>query len=232
MNSEAIILSVSTNTFEFPCWKKSPCSETQKVICVKTPNEVYNTMRKIKIDLFVLDTEIGDKSGFELCRDLRKETQAPIIFYTSDNRTESRIKGYKCGCDAYLNKSCDPCELYAIAERLIDREKRLYADVENKNIKSYGNLMLDTLDFKATLNNRKIELTKKEILLLLLLVRNENKIVSTSEIYKCIWGVDTPKDTCVIRTHISNLKNKIGTSTTDDYDIVSIRGVGYSFVTT
>jgi DNA-binding response OmpR family regulator len=82
---------------------------------------------------------------------------------------------------------------------------------------------------KAFVNGKDAELTAKEFSLLLLLMKNEDKVFSPGELYEAVWGMPSANDTRTIRFHIRNLKKKIDTENSKDYDIVSIYGKGYSF---
>ena len=94
-----------------------------------------------------------------------------------------------------------------------------------------GSLELDVSKNKAFVNGRDAGRTVKEFALLLILIKNENNTVSLDELYDAVWGVPSVNDTRTIRFHIGNLKKKIDTENSEDYDIVSVYGKGYSFTT-
>ncbi len=135
------------------------------------------------------------------------------------------------GGDYYLTKPYSFDELVAVSERLLRRHFKECAKHEQLGYITKGSLKLDVSKNKAFVNGRDAGLTVKEFALLLILIKNENNTVSPDELYDAVWGVPSVNDTRTIRFHIGNLKKKIDTENSEDYDIVSVYGKGYSFTT-
>jgi len=228
MKNNAVILLIDFDSSELESNMRLLSAYGYSILCARSILQAKEIIAKRLIDLYILEASLPDGDGYELCRTLRETKDAPIIFLSSRNTPADRIEAYSAGGDAYLSKPCNPGELIAITNRLLSRVSKERAT----HIITKSRLSLNTATLTATLDGKLVPLTQKEFLILLLLMQNENSAVPYEKIYEIIWHLDGKKNTGAIRTHISNLKSKIGTASTDDYDIISIHRYGYSFVTT
>lgn len=187
-------------------------------------------------DLFVLDIELPDGNGFTLCEEIRRGSDAPVLFLTGRKATGDKIAGMNTGGDYYLTKPYDVDEFIAVIARLLTKAEevrhKLHKAVQEATELSRGSLTLLLPESKAFVNGRDVELTPKEFAVLLVLVRNMDKPLFAEELYKAVWNTTAGGDTGALRTHIANIKEKIGTECTDDFDIIYERGKGYSFIVT
>ncbi len=193
--------------------------------------EAYAVLDGIMPDLLILDIMLPDGSGYDICRRFREKSDHPIIFLTGKNATADRIEGLITGADYYITKPYEPDELIAVAGRLIERHLSTQGKHKELTAITKGALTVDIPRARATVNGEDVGLTSKEFALLLTLVQNEDREVSPRDLYEAVWGVTSADDVRTVRTHIKNLRRKIGADDAADYDIVSAYGKGYTFTT-
>ena len=188
-----------------------------------------------KPDLFVLDVELPDGDGFELCKETRRGSDAPVIFLTGRKTPRDKLEGMGIGGDYYITKPFNKDEFLGIAAILLQKaeqsREKLAKAVSEAVVISRGNLTLDMPRSKAYLGGRDAELTQKEFAVLLMLVQNEDKELTGEAIYESVWNTPLSRDTGSVRVHISNLKKKLCADNTDSFDIMHEQGKGYKFTT-
>ena len=178
-------------------------------------------------DLIVLDIELPDGDGFSLCKEFQQVTDAPVLFLTGKAETKDKVTGLTAGGDYYLTKPYDRDEFLAVVQRLLSRAEQTKKKLAETSVITRGPLTLKILESKAYVNGRDAELTQKEFAVLLMLMRNEGKELTSEAIYKSIWGADLNLDTGIIRVNISRLKKKLDEENTDSFSILHEHGKGY-----
>lgn len=182
-------------------------------------------------DMLILDIMLPDGSGYDICRNFRKTSDNPIVFLSGKNEVSDKVEGLESGADYYLTKPYSFDELIAVVERLLSRHLKATERYRQSDFIVKGEIKLELSKNKAYVGDKDAKLTAKEFALLLLMVKNENRIFSPGELYESVWGAPSADDTRTIRFHIGNLKKKLGTEDSDGYDIVSVYGKGYFFTT-
>ena len=175
-------------------------------------------------DLIILDLMLPDADGFDVCRELKSNSQysqIPIIMLTAKGDETDRILGLEFGADDYVVKPFSPRELVARVKAILRRGKM----VENNNIiKVDENLTIDLMKFEVRINNKKVDLTSTEYKILKLLSEKPGWVYSRNQILDYLWGNDKIVLDRTVDVHIKNLREKIGDS---GKLIKNIRGVGY-----
>jgi len=167
----------------------------------------------------VLDIMLPDGSGLDFLRELREEGRdIPVLLLTALGTAKEKVEGLRAGGDDYLAKPYDNDELLARLESLLRRTRR--------NIIQHGNLTVNHDTRRAYLNGEDLQLNRIEYNLLLLLVRNENKLVTAAELYKKAWEQPLNDNTGALHAQISKLRKKLHDS---GYSITTKRGRGYVF---
>lgn len=176
------------------------------------------------ISLIILDIMMPDIDGLEICREIRKTVNCPILFVTAKNRTYDTMLGLEMGADDYISKPFVVEELVARVKAHLRREKR---SLQRKNsAMTIGEITLDPESYEVAVKGRTVELTTREFQLLHYLFVNAGKAVSKEQIFSAIWGADF-SDIGTVAVNIKNLRDKIGG---EGRYIKTIWGVGYKFV--
>ena len=175
-------------------------------------------------DVIILDIMLPKIDGLEVLRRLRRDkNQTPIILLTARTTVEDKVKGLDLGADDYLPKPFSTDELLARI-RALNRRKSKTID-ESKTI-TYGDLSIDESNFSIKCGNKSTTLSKKEMTILMLLVKNDGKIVSLEKIEKAAWEIESYSTDENVWVFISYLRKKIE-SINSKTRIKSIRYQGY-----
>lgn len=175
-------------------------------------------------DLIILDIMMPHMDGFEVCRHIRACSGVPIILLTARSGDHDKVLGFELGADDYVTKPFSPKVLLARANSLM---KRVMDNYEPQGYRlTFGKAALNTLTRRLELDGLPIELTPKEYELLLLLIRNKNRVISRDMILDRVWGAEFEGESRVVDSHIKKLRAKLGTQSGH---IRTMIGVGYQF---
>lgn len=200
----------------------------EQFIC-ETAFDYASALEKISLydyTCIVLDIGLPDGSGMDILHTLKDAGKSDgVLIISARNSIDDKVSGLKAGADDYLTKPFHLSELSARVAAIIRRKS-----FDGKNYISFDELTLDLLDKTARVNNRVIDLTRKEYDLLLYFLSNKNKVISKSAIAEHLWGdnMDLADNYDFIYTHIKNLRKKILQAGCPDY-IRSVYGMGYKF---
>jgi DNA-binding response OmpR family regulator len=201
--------------------------EGYEPIIARDGEEAINLFNDFSPELLLLDVMMPKKDGFEVCKEVRKESTVPIIIVTARSEDSDKIMGLDIGADDYIVKPFSPGEVMARIRAIL---RRLDKDKENlEDIISFPGLNININDYDVKVNNKKIKLTKKEIEILWLITSNPGKVFSRENLLSSVWGYEYYGDARTVDTHIKRLRAKL--KITDDFkwDIKTIWGVGYKF---
>ncbi len=157
-------------------------------------------------DLLLLDLMLPELDGFEICKEVRSDSDVPIIFITARASQTDMLKAYGLGCDDYIVKPFMLPILFEKVNALIKRSKGL---VRLPQFHA-GSLTLNPNNGKVTSCGIEVTLTSKEFSILKILLENKNKIVSREKLIRNLWGYDCDVDERIVDTHIKNLRKAIG----------------------
>jgi DNA-binding response OmpR family regulator len=198
------------------------------IICEWT-NNIKTAITKIsnyEYDCILLDLMLPDGNGFEILKELKHQNKTEgIIIISAKETLETRIEGLTLGADDFLTKPFHLSELMVRMQALMRRKH-----FNGSNILSYNEIDIDILSKTVKVKGRKLDITKKEIDLLLYLIGNENKVLSKSAIAEHISGdmADMLDNHDFVYAHIKNLKNKLREAGNIDY-IKTVYGLGYKW---
>ena len=179
---------------------------------------------QIKPDLVVLDIMLPGADGLEICKEIRKQSQVPIIMLTARDEVTDKVVGLEVGADDYLTKPFHPQELVARAKALL-RRARLEPDAP-KLIRA-GKLEVDLERHEVRHELAKIQLRLKEFDLLTLLARHPGRVFQRSELLDLVWGYDFPGYTRTVDVHVQQLREKLTAGGVTNPTIQTVWGVGY-----
>ncbi len=189
--------------------------------------EAFELFQKLQPDIVLLDVMMPNMDGFEVCREIRKTSNVPIIMITARGEDFEKIMGLDIGADDYIVKPFSPGEVMARVRSILRRITR--EDGQKQQIFSYDNLKVKLDDYTVTIDDQNVSLTKKEIELLWTLVTNKNKVFSRDSLLNSLWGYDYFGDNRTVDSHIKRLRAKLDEFSHDGWEIKTIWGVGYKF---
>ncbi|MFX4303309.1 response regulator transcription factor [Alicyclobacillus tolerans] len=175
------------------------------------------------VDLILLDRMLPDINGLEVCRKIREKSDVPVIFLTARGAVEDRVQGLDSGADDYLIKPFAIEELIARIRALTRRKEKFLASEPTGNIQ-FADVVIDPLRRKVYKDGQLVELTARELDLLLFLWERRGAVISRSELLKQVWGFETPVDTNVVDVYIGYVRQKLDP---DKLYIRTVRGLGY-----
>lgn len=184
-----------------------------------------------EIDLYILDVNMPEMTGFMAAMELRKTTDTPIIFLTAYSGEMDKVMGFSAGADDYVVKPFSNMELLMRVKAILRRSVREgvsieVAQSESRNQIFFGDLILD-LDNQSVLRGEEvISLTGTEFKILELLVTHKKKVYSLENIYQSIWEEDAVADSAIM-VHIKNIRKKIGDDSRNPKYIKTAWGKGY-----
>ncbi len=195
--------------------------EGYKVFTATNGLDALKLVQQIQPSLILLDVMMPKMDGIETCQVIRKDlnmVQPVIAFLTARTEDYAQIAGFEAGADDYISKPIRPRLLISKIESLLRRLKN------KKQLMQKNSITIDRERYLVTINDRELQLPKKEFELLELLTSRPNNVFNRDQILAIIWGNDTVVGERTIDVHIRKLREKLG----DEY-IRTIKGVGYSF---
>lgn len=180
--------------------------------------------RKQTFDLIIMDVMMPELDGFSACREIRKESQVPVIMLSARGEEYDRIHGFELGVDDYVVKPFSPKELMMRVAAVAKRAGRDPA--EKREMVQVSGLTVDFTARMVAVDGENVELSPKEYDLLFFMVRNRGIALSREKLITQVWGYDFFGDDRTLDTHIKLLRKQLGPYA--NY-IVTLRGVGYRF---
>jgi DNA-binding response OmpR family regulator len=187
-------------------------------------SEALARFAQLKPDLVILDIMLPGADGLEICKEIRKQSQVPIIMLTARDEVTDKVVGLEVGADDYLTKPFHPQELVARAKALL-RRARVEPDAP-KLIRA-GKLEVDLERHEVRHEQAKVQLRPKEFDLLTLLARHPGRVFQRSELLDLVWGYDFPGYTRTVDVHVQQLREKLAAAGVTEPSIETVWGVGY-----
>jgi len=175
--------------------------------------------------LILLDINLGDDSGFDLCKHLRKTTDAPILFISARTSNDDMILALNIGGDDYIQK---PYALSVLLAKVKAVLKRYQAQDKEAEIFTAGDLQINFSQGTVHVKGQKVELKAMEYKLLSCLVKNKNRVVSKDEIFDKVWETSFVGDN-TLNVHVRYLREKIEENPKEPQYIKTVWGTGYVF---
>lgn len=204
--------------------------ENYDTICLRNGKEVIECVKKTHPHLIILDILLSDTDGVELCQELRKFTDVPILFISAKADAMDKVIALSAGGDDYITKPFHPVELVARVKAHLRRNhaSNLYAPEEIFTLK-FGKLEIHLHSQTVYLDGQEIHLSSGEFKLLAILAKHPGKIFSSSALYELVWKNKGINSSQTIMVHISNIRKKIEPNPASPVYILTVRGAGYKF---
>ncbi|MFC0037795.1 response regulator transcription factor [Actinomadura rayongensis] len=176
------------------------------------------------VDVVLLDLNLPDVDGFEVCRLIRTNSSVPVIIVSGRTDEFDRVLSLRMGADDYVVKPCYLRELAARIDAVVRRAKNSWNPLgRNAMVKDLGELQLDFRRRRVTVNGAEVTLTRKEFDLLALLASEPGRTFTRDQIMREVWGYDSIGDTRTLGVHMVGLRRKLGVPD----KIETVRGVGF-----
>lgn len=176
--------------------------------------------------LIILDIMMPETDGWQVCREIRKSSNVPIIMLTAKGETFDKVLGLELGADDYMVKPFETKELVARVKAVLRR----FETKDNNSEKeiSYANLSVNLSNYELKLNEKIIEIPPKELELLYFLASNPNRVFTREQLLEEVWGFDYFGDSRTVDVHIKRLREKLD-GASGNWLLKTVWGVGYKF---
>jgi len=197
--------------------------ETTSVYSV---NEAREELKKA-FSLVLLDINLPDGSGLELCAEIRRSSDTPVIFLTANDTEENMIEGFEYGCDDYISK---PFSVGVLEQRIKAVLRRSNLQGSNSDLFSYKGLTVDFKRMSVTAECEPVKLSATEFKILKMLIKNKGQVLTRGILIEKIWDCDENYiDENTLSVHIRRLRQKLEPDPKNPQYIVTVFGIGYTF---
>lgn len=189
--------------------------------------EAIVKIQQFQPNMILLDIMMPILDGLEVCRQIRKTSQIPIIMMTARAEDEDRIMGLELGADDYITKPFNPREVVARVKAVLRRAPA--AEFTSAGLLHFPNLDINIAEYTVTTFGQVVALTAKEMELLWHLASHPSRVFSRDQLLEAVWGYTYCGDTRTVDTHIKRIRQKIGAKDGTPWDLKTVWGVGYKF---
>jgi len=186
--------------------------------------EAISRFEQVQPQLVVLDVMMPGMDGFEVCRELRRESDVPILMLTARSEDVDKIVGLELGADDYMTKPFNPRELVARVKRILHRVE---GGRKPQTAISVSNLSVDKARREVRVDGDELTLRTKEFDLLLAFVENPGIALTRDQLLGSVWGYDFAGETRTVDVHVQHLRSKLNNA---NVQIETLRGVGYKLI--
>ena len=200
--------------------------EGYTVLEVENGVEGIKKWKSDKPDMLLLDVMMPVMDGWEVCREIRAESDVPIIMLTAKGETADRVSGLEMGADDYIVK---PLEMPEVIARVRAVFRRIAPDDAPEKL-SFDNLVIDKQAYDLVIKGKRVDAPPKEIELLYFLASSPNRVFTRAQLLDEVWGFDYFGDTRTVDVHVKRLREKLE-GVSDKWELKTVWGVGYKFET-
>lgn len=182
-----------------------------------------------EFDMVFLDVNMPVMNGYDVCREIRKKSNVPVIMITSHGDDYEKIMGLGIGADDYVVKPCSPGEVIARMRAILRRIYFEHSTEQNGRKIQIDNLEIDIDNFKVCIDKKEVLLTKKEMEILWTLAENADRVFTRENLLNSLWGYDYYGDCRTVDSHIKRLRAKLDEFPHENWNIKTVWGMGYKF---
>ena len=205
-----------------------------------TGERAYDTFLVSQPDIVILDLMLPGRDGYDICREIRKVSDTPIIMLTARTDTLDKVVGLELGADDYVQKPFEPKELLARVKAVLRRVEKKEETVslvsetkETTEVVQYQGLTIDKARYAVLVDGQEIEMPPKELELLFFLASHPNRVFTREQLLENVWGYDFYGESRTVDVHVKRIREKIEDVTrVVNWQIKTVWGVGYKFETT
>ena len=184
--------------------------------------------RKENPDLILLDIMLPEMDGWAVCKEIRKDSNTPIIMLTAKDETIDKITGLELGADDYIAKPFDMKEVIARIHAVLRRFDPAPHGSGESEIKTFDNLIINMSAYEVIISGKKTEMPPKELELLNYLASHPNRVFTRNQLLDDVWGFEYFGDSRTVDVHVKRLREKID-GASDKWSLKTVWGVGYKF---
>lgn len=187
------------------------------------------TFAQIQPDITLLDIMLPELDGWQVCREVRKYSNKPIIMLTAKGETFDKVLGLELGADDYVTKPFDTKEVVARIKAVLRRSVAATND-ENVKIVKYDKLSINLTNYELIVDGKKVDAPPKEMELLYHLASNPDRVFTRDQLLDEVWGFDYYGDSRTVDVHIKRIREKLA-NVSDKWELATVWSVGYKFET-
>ena len=191
-------------------------------IC-KDGSDALDVFHAEKPDILILDINLPGKNGIEVCREVRKESDTPIIILSARESEDDKVTLLELGADDYVSKPFSPRELMARISAVIKRSELRKKNPKSSKVLEFWKLQIDGKNYVVLMNGQDVKLTKTEFSILEYFVKNMKNVIKRDALMKDIIGYDNYLYDRTIDTHVKNIRKKLDWA----IEIETVRGIWY-----
>lgn len=198
-----------------------------KIVTASGGYEAIEKASKETPDLILLDIMMPKLDGWQVCREIRKKSNCPIIMITAKGETFDKVLGLELGSDDYVVKPFDPKEIVARIKAIMRRTGKSASDSDIKEV-SYDRLVVNMTRYELKVDGRVVDTPPKELELLYHLASNPNRVYTRDQLLDEVWGFEYYGDSRTVDVHVKRLREKLE-GVSDQWTLKTVWGVGYKF---
>ena len=233
MVSKQKILIVDDDTNISELIKLYLTKECFEAICVEDGESALEAFKEFNPDLILLDLMLPGMDGYQVCREIRKDSATPIIMLSAKGEVFDKVLGLELGADDYMIKPFDTKELVARVKAVLRRTSVVSAPSDTTdtkaNIVSFPDLIINKSNYSVTYMGTSLKMPPKEIELLFFLASSPNHVFTREQLLDHIWGYEYIGDTRTVDVNIKRIREKMGDH--QSWALTSVWGIGYKFET-
>lgn len=225
MNKKALIVEDDVNIAELlKIYLQKDGFETENAYDGQKALELFE---RFQPNIVLLDIMLPVMDGWQVCRELRKNTQTPIIMLTAKGESMDKVSGLEMGADDYITKPFDPKELVARVHAVLRRTENDDPAGQGRKL-TYDKLVINLDSYELIVDGKKIDTPPKELELLYHLASFPNRVFTRNQLLDEVWGFDYFGDSRTVDVHVKRLREKIE-GVSDKWELTTVWGVGYKF---
>lgn len=203
--------------------------EGYSVILSHDGEEAVVKFNALKPDIVLLDVMLPGLDGWQVCREIRKKSNIPILMITAKSDTFDKVLGLELGADDYIVKPFDSKEVIARIKAVVRRTGQSPAEMEAREVR-YDKLSVNMTRYELKVDGKVVDAPPKELELLFYLASNPNRVYTRDQLLDEVWGFEYYGDSRTIDVHIKRLREKLE-GVSDKWELKTVWGVGYKFET-
>ena len=201
--------------------------EDYTVVLASNGEEALSRFEQENPDLILLDVMMPKLDGWQVCRELRKKSECPIIMITAKGETFDKVLGLELGADDYVVKPFEPKEIIARIKAVMRRTGKIASEPDKKEV-SFDKLTVNMTRYELKVDGKVIDTPPKELELLFHLASNPNRVYTRDQLLDEVWGFEYYGDSRTVDVHVKRLREKLE-GVSDKWCLKTVWGVGYKF---